>query len=271
MLDRFFSNIFIPVLGTIVVHAFVFFFISGNWFGQDNTPKQVRPKFIEAKLVELKPKAKNIKTKKKPKKIDLTRKKLELEKKKIAEQKKQADLKKKADAEAKKKKADAEAKKKKADAEAKKKKLAEQEQLKKEKLAKERAEKERQQLLKEQQQAELDKALKEEEALLLEEQYATEAQSYVALIADRIEQKWSRPPSARKGMQCKLRLQLVPTGRVVNVSVISSSGNDAFDRSALQAVQRVESFPEIQQMSSGLFEREFRQFTMTFSPQDSRL
>ena len=262
MLDRFFSNIFIPVLGTIVVHAFVFFFISGNWFGQDNTPKQVRPKFIEAKLVELKPKAKNIKTKKKPKKIDLTRKKLELEKKKIAEQKKQADLKKKADAEAKKKKADAEAKKKK---------LAEQEQLKKEKLAKERAEKERQQLLKEQQQAELDKALKEEEALLLEEQYATEAQSYVALIADRIEQKWSRPPSARKGMQCKLRLQLVPTGRVVNVSVISSSGNDAFDRSALQAVQRVESFPEIQQMSSGLFEREFRQFTMTFSPQDSRL
>jgi len=253
MLGRFFSNIFIPAVGTIVVHAFVLFFISGNWFGQDSTPKQIRPKFIEAKLVELKPKAKNIKAKKKPKKIDLTRKKLELEKKKLAEQKKQADLKKKADAEAKKKK------------------LAEQEKLKKEQLAKEQAEKERQQLLKEQQQAELDEALKEEEALLLEEQYATEAQSYVALIADRIEQKWSRPPSARKGMQCKLRLQLVPTGRVVNVSVISSSGNDAFDRSALQAVQRVESFPEIKQMSSGLFEREFRQFTMTFSPQDSRL
>ena len=72
-------------------------------------------------------------------------------------------------------------------------------------------------------------------------------------------------------MECKLRLQLVPTGRVVNVNIIRSSGDDAFDRSAVQAVKRVESFPEIKQMSAELFERQFRQFTMTFSPEDSRL
>lgn len=254
MLERFFSNLFLPVLGTLVVHVAAFVLISGNWFLEDRKPVQVRPKFIEAKLVELKPKAKNIKTKNKPKKIDLTRKQQERDKqKKVAEQKRQDDLKKKADADAKKKK------------------QAEKERLKKEQLAKEKAEQEKQKKLQEERQKELDEALKEEEALLLEEEYAIEAQSYVALIADRIEQKWSRPPSARKGMLCKLRLQLVPTGRVVNVNIIQSSGNDAFDRSAVQAVKRAESFPEIKEMSLELFEREFRQFTMTFSPEDSRL
>ena len=127
------------------------------------------------------------------------------------------------------------------------------------------------QQLEQQKKADAEKKKIKEEQQRLEEAYATEAQSYSAIIRARIEQNWNKPPSARKEMQCVLRINLVPTGRVISVTVIKSSGNDAFDRSALQAVKQVEVFPEIKNMSLGLFESQFRQFTLTFSPEDSRL
>ena len=251
-----FSTYIIPITATVVIHSVLIASMMFSWASTSQKTVHVRPKFIEAKVVEFKPKATHTKQQAKPKKIDLTRQKQELEKKKMdAEVKRKADLKKKAD----RKKAED-------------KKLADKKKREKEALDKQKAEQARkQQLLKEQRQAEMDKALAEEDAMLLEEQYATEAQSYSALIAQRIEQKWSKPPSARRGMECKLRIQMLPTGRVVTVNLIKSSGNDAFDRSAIQAVQRADTFPEINKMSLELFEREFRQFTMTFSPQDSRL
>src|SRR5690625_7468164 len=82
----------------------------------------------------------------------------------------------------------------------------------------------------------------------METQTQGAVQSYVSLIAQRIEQNWSRPPSARVGMRVELMIQLVPTGQVVDVSVVESSGNAAFDRSAEQAVTRVGRFTEVQDM-----------------------
>src|SRR5690606_4528896 len=96
-----------------------------------------------------------------------------------------------------------------------------------------------------QEQQAFEQALAQEELQLAEQSYAVEAQSYMSAIAQRIEQNWSRPPSARNGMQCELRIQLVPTGRVVNVDVIKSSGDSLFDRSAVQAVKKAEQFPEV--------------------------
>ncbi|MFP6806576.1 MAG: cell envelope integrity protein TolA [Pseudomonadales bacterium] len=95
------------------------------------------------------------------------------------------------------------------------------------------------------------------------------AMAYVSQMQQEIIQNWSRPPSARNGMEALLRVFLVPTGEVVNVVVEESSGNDAFDRSALQAVLKAERFqvpPESRQ-----FERNFREFTVLFRPEDLRL
>jgi len=80
---------------------------------------------------------------------------------------------------------------------------------------------------------------------------------------------WSRPPSARNGMEAVLRVNLVPTGEVVDVVVARSSGNDAFDRSALTAVERAERFQVPSE--SLLFEKNFRSFTVLFRPEDLRL
>ena len=95
------------------------------------------------------------------------------------------------------------------------------------------------------------------------------AQAYVAQIQRDIIQNWSRPPSARNGMQALLRVFLVPTGEIVDVFVEESSGNAAFDRSAMLAVNKTERF--LVPSESRQFERNFREFTILFRPVDLRL
>ena len=94
------------------------------------------------------------------------------------------------------------------------------------------------------------------------------AQSYANAIKQRVEANWSRPPSARKGMEVVLLIQLAPSGYVVGVTVEQGSGNAAFDLSAQQAVRKVERFTEIKDMPSALFESKFRNFRLKFRPDD---
>jgi len=96
------------------------------------------------------------------------------------------------------------------------------------------------------------------------------AASYAALIQQTVINYWSRPPSARNGMEALLAIQLIPTGEVVSVSVLRSSGNTAFDRSAINAVEKAGSFPELQNLPSREFEKTFRRFRLLFRPEDLR-
>jgi colicin import membrane protein len=118
------------------------------------------------------------------------------------------------------------------------------------------------------------------EALENEEQYIGAGQdeqlvsSYSAYIVERITRNWSRPPSARRGMQVILSIRMVPTGEVVSVVVERSSGSAAFDRSAEQAVHKVERFEKLQELSQAnprVFESTFRSFRLVFRPDDLRL
>ena len=91
-----------------------------------------------------------------------------------------------------------------------------------------------------------------------------------ATIQRAVINRWTRPPSARNGMVSVLSIQLVPTGEVVGVSVLTTSGDAAFDRSAISAVERVGKFPEIAQLDSRIFETTFRRFQLIFRPEDLR-
>lgn len=95
------------------------------------------------------------------------------------------------------------------------------------------------------------------------------AMAYVYQIQREIIQNWSRPPSARNGMEALLRVRLIPTGEVVDVKVEDSSGNDAFDRSAVLAVRKANRF--VVPSDTRRFERDFREFTVLFRPDDLRL
>jgi len=95
--------------------------------------------------------------------------------------------------------------------------------------------------------------------------------SYSAYIMERIEANWNRPPSARRGMEVALIIQLVPTGQVISVTMVKSSGSEAFDRSAQQAVHKVGRFERLQQLDAQAFEKNFRKLRLVFRPDDLRL
>ena len=91
-----------------------------------------------------------------------------------------------------------------------------------------------------------------------------------ATIQASVINRWTRPPSARNGMVSILSIQLVPTGELVGVSVLQSSGNIAFDRSAMTAVERTGRFPEVAKLDNRTFEANFRRFQLIFKPEDLR-
>ena len=119
--------------------------------------------------------------------------------------------------------------------------------------------------------AEWEETLAQAEAQLEAEEDERAANSFRQVIQKRLSENWSRPPSARRGMETHIRIRLVPTGRVVGLTIIKSSGDIAFDRSVAQAVRKVDQFVELQTMDSRLFELKFRSVDVAFSPEDLRL
>ena len=118
--------------------------------------------------------------------------------------------------------------------------------------------------------ADLSQAMAEEEQMQATVTADEMAASFAALIQQSVINYWSRPPSARNGMEALLAIQLIPTGEVVSVSVLKSSGNTAFDRSAINAVEKAGSFPELQNLPTREFEKTFRRFRLLFRPEDLR-
>ena len=109
-------------------------------------------------------------------------------------------------------------------------------------------------------------ALAEEASELAADQDLSAAQSFRFGIYQRVVANWSRPPSARNGMQARLLVELIPTGAVVGVTVVESSGSSAFDRSAEAAVRKARAFDVPREPD--LFERHFRRFSLLFKPED---
>ena len=221
----------------------------------------MRPQYIEATLLEIKPQLKpQIKPQPKPQKQQQPN--INPAEDRAAKQRREEQLK-------------VQRQQKIAKAQVEKQKIARQKAAKekalKEKARKERAERQKIQREREAQEQRLLDALAEEEAFIENEQLIG---SYSAYIQERVENNWSRPASARRGMVAELSIQLVPTGRVVSVSVVKSSGDEAFDRSAERAVSKVDRFERLQELSKSspaLFDREFRRFRLVFKPEDLRL
>lgn len=91
---------------------------------------------------------------------------------------------------------------------------------------------------------------------------------YVGIIRDLISGAWNRPPNARNGMLAVVQIRLTPTGEIVSRDIVQPSGSADFDRSVLQAVDRVGSFPELKGMPTPIFERNFRAINLEFTPED---
>ena len=226
-------------LFSIVLHVAVVAALLANW-ESDSKKVIIQPQYIEAKIVELAPKKKPVAKPPKPK-VDRAAKKREQDKRRAAEKKKAERL-----------------------AALKEKQRADREREKLEQHW--RADAERKRI-----ETEFAETLAQEQADISAQEDERVANSFMQLIRQRLSDNWSRPPSSRRDMETLLEIRLVPTGRIVGVTVVKSSGDIAFDRSVEQAAFKAEQFEEIQQLEPRLFEKHFRIVKVAFSPQDLRL
>jgi len=113
----------------------------------------------------------------------------------------------------------------------------------------------------------------EAEAQLREQMAAEEARNaaersgllaqYIALIGQKIERNWIRPPSAKPGLECVVQVTQIPGGQVVAVKVVRCNGDDAVIRSVEAAVYQASPLPDPADPS--LFERRLQ---LIFRPED---
>jgi colicin import membrane protein len=75
-------------------------------------------------------------------------------------------------------------------------------------------------------------------------QLATDRERYVATIAAIVTDNWLRPPTARAGLNCTVRVVQIPGGEIISSSLVGRcNGDEATRRSILAAVERTGVLP----------------------------
>jgi colicin import membrane protein len=67
--------------------------------------------------------------------------------------------------------------------------------------------------------------------------------SFTDLIRQKVERNWIQPPGDISGLNCIVRVRLIPGGDVVDAQVIKPSGNAFFDRSVELATRKAAPLP----------------------------
>jgi len=121
----------------------------------------------------------------------------------------------------------------------------------------------RQQMLAEEQALRQDQMAAEEAKLAAEneKQAQSKVNEYRALIRQKIENNWRKPPSAKPGIVCKVKVFLIPGGSVRLVEIVKSSGDGIFDSTVDNAIRKADPLPL--PPDPGLFDY-FRELTFEF-------
>jgi colicin import membrane protein len=112
---------------------------------------------------------------------------------------------------------------------------------------------------------EISKPISEEKNYSNNEQI-NDADKFSLMIIDTIEDAWLKPKNIQDGLVCDLRIQINKNGRIINVSLMRSSGNIRFDNSAIKAVKRVETFNFFSKMDTKIYQSNFKNIMLTFNP-----
>ena len=105
-----------------------------------------------------------------------------------------------------------------------------------------------------------------EERILLEESEQNQIEFFSSLIIQSLQSAWRKPINIQDGLVCDLRLTINKNGRIINSNLIKSSGNIRFDNSALNAIQRVETFNFFNNIPFSLYSSDFKNIVITFNP-----
>ncbi|MDV6319271.1 cell envelope integrity protein TolA, partial [Chromohalobacter sp. HP20-39] len=109
----------------------------------------------------------------------------------------------------------------------------------------------------------------EKQAIANAEQAREAANGFKNLVRRYVEQSWNLPSSISSDLRAIVQIQLLPTGELVSATIIQSSGNATFDRSALNAVEKASPFREMSRLEASVRDQ-FREFNLDFNPEDIR-
>ncbi|MFL2710389.1 MAG: TonB family protein [Gammaproteobacteria bacterium] len=105
-----------------------------------------------------------------------------------------------------------------------------------------------------------------EDNLIFQESDKNQIEIFSSLIIQSLQSAWRKPINIQDNLVCDLRLNINKNGRVVNASLIKSSGNIRFDNSALMAVQRVETFSFFNNIPYNIYSSNFKNIVIKFNP-----
>ena len=105
-----------------------------------------------------------------------------------------------------------------------------------------------------------------EDELISSRSQDNQTELYSSLMIQSIQSAWRKPINVQDGLVCNLRLSINKNGRITKVNLIKSSGNLRFDNSAIKAVQRVETFSFLKNISYSLYNNNFKSIVITFNP-----
>lgn len=268
----------LPVLLSVGMHSILLAVIIINWSPAKPEQEEQPPHFVKATLVDMTPKAIAAPPQPKPQVLEAQRRQEQERRRQEEQRRQQAEAQKRQEQERQQReqKAREEAqrqqkiKEEQAKQAAAKAKAEQQKKIEQERQAQAEAERKKRE---QQQREEAERraaAQQKQEQHLSDRSDSVNTQTWEGLIREQVTENWSRPPGARNGITVVLEVNMVPTGQVISVRVIKSSGDIPFDRSAEQAVKRVGQFQGIRDMPNETFERYFRVFQLTFRPEDLR-
>lgn len=100
-----------------------------------------------------------------------------------------------------------------------------------------------------------------------DERVAAMVTEFTDQIRAHVSSYWSYPSVVKPSDEVTVNISLVPTGEVVNVQLVKGSGNALLDSSVLQAIRKSSPLPVPKDIR--VFEKDFRNFKMTFRPENA--
>jgi len=92
--------------------------------------------------------------------------------------------------------------------------------------------------------ADLRQQMADEQAQFRAGQLATKGDEYYAAIQSQVTNNWYRPPTARSGLRCRLKIVQIPGGEVISAAIAGScNADEATRRSLVAAVERAGTLP----------------------------
>lgn len=93
----------------------------------------------------------------------------------------------------------------------------------------------------------------ERERRLRQQRLSSENKRYIGEIAEKVKRNWLRPPGST-GTECRVVINQIPSGEIINVKVMGCDGDLSFEGSVERAVRRASPLPLPSEQE--LFQRE---------------